>query len=217
MVFTTEHAACIKLCRCPDSQGSGAGMEKNRLEAFSDGVLAIIITIMVLELRLPAGDTIEDLMELTPTILSYLLSFAFVAIYWVNHHMIMHDAERVNVGILWCNIVWLLALSFIPFTTAWVGSYPMSWAPVSLYFMDMFLAAVTFHLMYFLIISEAGVRNEFSLSLRSDISMLVYLLAAVLGGFYPPVAYVAVALVTCWWIIPEKTISEKLTQSSRSS
>lgn len=185
-------------------------MEKNRLEAFSDGVLAIIITIMVLELKQPAGDSVEDLLELAPTILSYLLSFAFVAIYWINHHMILHDAETVNVGILWCNIVWLLVMSFIPFTTAWVGAHPMSWAPVSLYFLDMWLAAVTFHLMYYLIVCEAGVRNEFNLSLRSDISLLAYLMAAVLGGFCPPVAYAVVALVTCWWIIPEKTISETL-------
>lgn len=179
-------------------------MEKNRLEAFSDGVLAIIITIMVLELKLPAGDTLADLLELGPTIMSYLLSFAFVAIYWVNHHTILHDAETVNIGILWCNIVWLLILSFIPFATAWVGAYPTSWAPVSLYFAIMSAACITFHLMYYMIAVEAGTRNEMHLSVRSDISLLVYFMAAVLGGFCPIVAYIAVAIVTSWWIFPER-------------
>ncbi len=179
-------------------------MEKNRLEAFSDGVLAIIITIMVLELRQPAGDSFADLLELGPTVLSYVLSFAFVAIYWVNHHLILHDAETVNIGILWCNMVWLLVMSFIPFATAWVGAYPTSWVPVSLYFFDMWLACVTFHLMSYLIACEAGKGHEFHPSIRSDISMLTYLMAALVGGFCPIVGYIAVAAVTCWWIFPEK-------------
>ena len=94
-------------------------MEKNRLEAFSDGVLAIIITIMILELSQPAGDKLKDLLELGPTILAYILSFLFIAIYWVNHHLIFHGAERINVKILWCNIAWLFVMSFIPFATAY--------------------------------------------------------------------------------------------------
>ncbi len=179
-------------------------MEKNRLEAFSDGVLAIIITIMVLELSRPAGDGLSDLLELAPTICSYVLSFAFVAIYWVNHHLILHDAETVNIGILWCNMVWLLVMSFIPFCTSWVGTYPMSWTPVSLYFADMAAAAITFHLMHYLIACEAGQRETFHLSMRSDISLVVYVLAAMIGGACPIVAYIAVAIVTCWWIFPEK-------------
>lgn len=179
-------------------------MEKNRLEAFSDGVLAIIITIMVLELSRPAGDGLADLLELAPTILSYLLSFAFVAIYWVNHHLILHDAERVNVGILWCNIVWLLVMSFIPFATAWIGAYPTSWLPLSFYFADMALAAITFHLMYYQIACECGRKAEFRLGPRNVVSLATYALAALLGGLCPVVAYVVVAAVTCWWIVPEK-------------
>ena len=101
-------------------------MDKNRLEAFSDGVLAIIITIMVLEFSLPNGDGFRDFFALGPTLLSYLLSYFFVAIYWVNHHLIFHAAGRVNLKILWCNVVWLFTMSFIPFTTAWVGKYPPS-------------------------------------------------------------------------------------------
>lgn len=131
-------------------------MEKNRLEAFSDGVLAIIITIMILELKQPAGSGLKDFIALWPTLIAYLISFMFIAIYWVNHHLIFHLADRINVGILWCNIVWLFVMSFIPFTTEWVGSFPSSWAPLAVYFADMAAASIAFHLMYYLILRENG-------------------------------------------------------------
>lgn len=182
-------------------------MEKNRLEAFSDGVLAIIITIMVLELKQPISDGWKDIFSLWPTLLTYLISFFFIAIYWVNHHIIFHISEKINVKILWCNIVWLFVMSFIPFTTSWAGSYPTSWAPLCIYFADMSLACFTFHQMYYLIVKEKG--EEFKLSVRSIISMIVYLGAAVLGGFSPYVAYVLVAIVSFWWIIPEKHRGKK--------
>ena len=177
-------------------------MEKNRLEAFSDGVLAIIITIMVLELKQPVSDGWGDLWALAPTLLAYLLSFFFIAIYWVNHHQIFHLAQKINVGILWCNIVWLFVMSFIPFTTAWVGSYPTSWAPLAVYFADMSLASIAFHLMYYLIMREN--RQKFRLGLRSIVSLIVYFLAACLGGFCPVAAFIAVAVVSAWWIVPVK-------------
>ena len=177
-------------------------MEKNRLEAFSDGVLAIIITIMILELKQPIGSALNDLLALWPTLLAYILSYLFIAIYWVNHHSIFHLAEKINVGILWCNIAWLFAMSFIPFATAWVGSYPTAWAPLAIYFADMSLACVTFHLMYYLILRENG--KKFRLGIRNIISLLTYFLAACLGGFCPIAAFIVVAIVSCWWIIPEK-------------
>ena len=177
-------------------------MEKNRLEAFSDGVLAIIITIMVLELKQPVGDKLDDFLELMPTLLAYLLSFAFVAIYWVNHHHIFHQAERINVKILWCNIAWMFVMSFIPFGTAWVGSYPTSWAPLAIYFADMALASIAFHLMYWLIARENNI--EFRLGLRSIISLITYSGAAMFGGFCPIAAFIVVAVVSCWWIFPER-------------
>ena len=182
-------------------------MEKNRLEAFSDGVLAIIITIMILELRQPVSDTLNDFLALWPTLLAYLLSFVFISIYWVNHHLTFHDTEKINVGILWCNIAWLFVMSFIPFTTAWVGSYPTSWAPLAIYFADMALASITFHLMYYLIMRENG--QKFRLGLRSIVSLITYTLAACLGGFCPLAAFIIVAVVSCWWIFPEKPKSIK--------
>ncbi|MBQ1554122.1 MAG: DUF1211 domain-containing protein [Clostridia bacterium] len=125
---------------------------------------------MILELKQPASDGMKDLLALTPTLLAYLLSFVFIAIYWVNHHLIFHNAERINVKILWCNIAWMFVMSFIPFATAWVGSYPTSWAPMSIYFLDMTLACFTFHLMYYLIIRENG--EKFRLGLRNIVSII---------------------------------------------
>lgn len=177
-------------------------MEKNRLEAFSDGVLAIIITIMILELKQPVGDGWSDLGALWPTLLAYFISFLFIAIYWVNHHLTFQLAETVNVKILWCNIAWLFVMSFIPFATAWVGSYPTSFVPLCLYFSDMFLACVTFHLMYALILHENGQKVRFSL--RNIISLVTYGLAAAFGGLFPVAAFIIVTVVSCWWIFPEK-------------
>jgi uncharacterized membrane protein len=179
-------------------------MDKNRLEAFSDGVLAIIITIMVLELKQPLGDSLDDLMALWPVLVSYLVSFLFIAIYWVNHHITFHDVEKVNIKILWCNIKWLLTMSFIPFFTAWVGAYPESWTPISLYFLDMFLASATFHVMFYFIVCESGDKENFHLGPRSIISLVTYFLAAVLGGFCPTVSMIVVAVVSCWWFFPDK-------------
>ena len=177
-------------------------MEKNRLEAFSDGVLAIIITIMILELKQPVSDKLHDFLALSPTLLAYLLSFMFIAIYWVNHHLMFQHAERINVKILWCNIAWLFVMSFIPFTTAWVGTYPTSWAPLSIYFADMTLACITFHLMVFLIARENG--EKFKLGARNIISLVTYSAAMMLGGFCPIAAFIAVAIVSGWWIFPQR-------------
>ena len=182
-------------------------MEKNRLEAFSDGVLAIIITIMILELKQPAGDGWGDFFALWPTLLAYLISFMFIAIYWVNHHLIFQIAERINIGILWCNIAWLFVMSFIPFATAWVGSYPRSFVTLCIYFSDMFLASVAFHLMYYLILREDG--KKFRWTARGVISLATYFAAAVFGGFLPVAAFIVVAVVSCWWIFPEKKKKEK--------
>ena len=179
-------------------------MEKNRLEAFSDGVLAIIITIMILELGQPASDSFKDFLALGPTLLAYLLSFVFIAIYWVNHHQIFHNANQVNVKILWCNIAWLFIMSFIPFATAWVGTYPTSWAPLCVYFADMALACFTFHQMYYLIVKDSCQETQFKLGPRSIVSIITYTAAAAFGGFCPIAAYIIVAAVSLWWIFPER-------------
>lgn len=177
-------------------------MEKNRLEAFSDGVLAIIITITILELKQPVSDGLKDFLALAPTLLAYLVSFLFIAIYWVNHHLVFHNAKQINVKILWCNIAWLFLMSFIPFFTAWVGTYPSSWAPLSCYFTDLTLTCIAFHLMVYLISRENGI--PFKMGVRSIVSLLTYFAAAALGGFFPVAAFIVVAAISCWWIVPEK-------------
>ena len=177
-------------------------MEKNRLEAFSDGVLAIIITIMILELKQPVSDGLKDFFALGPTLLAYFLSFMFIAIYWVNHHIIFQMAKQINIKILWCNISWLFVMSFIPFATAWVGTYPKSWAPLSIYFLDMLLACITFHIMYCLIMHENG--DKVKLGVRNYISLITYFSATVFGGFCPIAAFIIVAIVSAWWIFPER-------------
>jgi len=177
-------------------------MSKNRLEAFSDGVIAIIITIMVLELTLPLGDTFQDFFADGVKLLTYALSYFFIAIYWVNHHLTFDHVERVNLKILWCNLIWLFVMSLIPFTTAWVGKYPTSWAPITIYFADMTLACIAFHVMYYFIARENNVK--FRLNVRSLASLITYTAAAGLGGFCPIVAFIVVASVSLWWVVPLK-------------
>lgn len=178
-------------------------MGKNRLEAFSDGVLAIIITIMVLELSLPSGPKFQDLLELAPILRSYALSFLFIAIYWINHHMLFQQVKAIDTKVLWCNIAWLFVVSLIPFATAWIGRYPIASAPVAFYFGVMFLSSVTFHLLYYFV-QKSGNKTEFSLRTRNIASLITYFLAPLLGVFYPTAAYIVVIAITLWWIIPHK-------------
>jgi uncharacterized membrane protein len=174
------------------------------MEAFSDGVLAIVITIMVLELKRPASNGLNALLEVLPMMLSYLLSFLFIAVYWINHHMVLQHIKKINVKILWFNMAWLFVMSFIPFTTEWIGAYPTSWVPVSLYFTNILLATITFYLLYYQLFCESGQKDAFKLRTQDIVSLVTYFLAAVLGGFCPIAAYIVVALVTFWWVISKK-------------
>ena len=173
-------------------------LEKNRIEAFTDGVLAIIITIMVLEFKQPVGDLWGDFFALWPSLLAYLVSFLLIAIFWVNHHILFHGTNKINVAIAWTNIAWLFFMSFIPFLTVWIGDYPNSYAPICIYYLDILFAGITFHLMFYLIMRRNG--EKFKLGASNIISLIVYLLAALLGGFCPPAAFIAVILVSCWWM-----------------
>src|ERR1051325_2763696 len=122
-------------------------MNKARLEAFSDGVIAIIITIMVLEMKVPHGDRLEDLVPLVPTFLSYVLSFLYVGIYWNNHHHMLHSTKKVSGGILWANLHLLFWLSLFPAATAWVGETHFAPTPTALYGVVLFLAAIAYYLL----------------------------------------------------------------------
>ena len=187
-------------------------MDRNRLEAFSDGVLAIIITIMVLQLELPKGDTMKDFLKETPVFAAYAISYLFIAIYWVNHHLIFHVAEKVNLKILWTNIVWLFVMSFIPFTTAWAGKFPASRTPMAVYFAVMTLASIVFHILFYFILKENG--QEFKFTPRSVISLITYAGAAFFGNKYPVATYIVVTLVSIWWIFPAKKRWKEMKQEN---
>ena len=144
------------------------------MEAFSDGVLAIIITIMVLELKQPVGDIFNDLLALRHTIFVYMQSFLFVAIYWVNHYILMHNAKRVNVRILWTNMTWLFLMSLIPFTTVWIGNHPLSWVPMTIYFAGMLLSCIVFQLLRYRVARENTPSEPFHLGLRSIVSIIIF-------------------------------------------
>jgi uncharacterized membrane protein len=189
-------------------------MTKNRLEAFSDGVLAIIITIMVLELRPPHGISFESLRPLLPKILSYVMSFAFVAIYWNNHHHLLHTVKKVDGGILWANMNLLFWLSLIPFTTAWMGEHGFSGPPVALYGMVLFMAAIAYYVLVRFILSRHGTDSLLARAIGNDfkgrISVVIYLVAIVIAFFIPLMAEILYVLVAIMWIMPDRRIERIL-------
>jgi uncharacterized membrane protein len=191
-------------------------MDKGRLEAFSDGVIAIIITIMVLELRSPEEVTLGALRPLIPIFLSYLLSFVFVGIYWNNHHHLFQAVENVNGRILWANLHLLFWLSLIPFITAWLGENPLAPWPVAFYGFVLLLSAFAYFLLVQALLERHGRDSTLATALGSDfkgkVSLLFYLLAIPLAFVTTWLAfalYVAVAII---WLIPDSRIEKVLTR-----
>lgn len=185
---------------------------KNRLEAFSDGVIAIIITIMVLELRPPSGIDLTTLKALLPTFLSYVLSFIYVAIYWNNHHHMLHTAKRINGRIMWANLHLLFWLSLFPFSTAWMGKTSAAPVPTAFYGLILLMAAFAYFLLQNAMIELAG-RNSFlakviGQSFKEKISLVCYLAAIGFGFLNTGISialYIGVALL---WLIPDKRIEQ---------
>jgi uncharacterized membrane protein len=193
-------------------------MGKNRLEAFSDGVLAIIITIMVLELKVPHGADWGALSKLMPIFLSYVLSFIYVGIYWNNHHHLLHAVKHVSGGVLWANLHLLFWLSLIPFVTGWMGENHFSALPAALYGGVLMMAGVAYWILVRSIISTDGKDSLVSQAIGKDfkgiISVVVYLIAMPLAFVSVWVAlagYVAVALL---WLVPDTRLEKKLQESS---
>jgi len=189
-------------------------MGKGRLEAFSDGVIAIIITIMVLELKAPLGGSLGDLRPLIPAFFSYVLSFVFIGIYWNNHHHTLHAVERVNGPILWANMHLLFWLSLIPFATAWMGENRFTPRPVALYGVVMLMAAIAYALLIRALIAHHGRDSAIARAIGSDrkgkASMLLYAAAIAASFLVPALAmalYVAVAMM---WIVPDRRIEDAL-------
>ena len=189
-------------------------MLKNRLEAFSDGVLAIIITIMVLELKVPHGVELAALRPVLPVFLSYVLSFIYVGIYWNNHHHLLHSAKHVNGGILWANLHLLFWLSLFPFTTGWIGENHVAPAPVAVYGFVLLMAAIAYLILQRAIIALQGCESLLAMAIGMDwkgkLSFALYLAAIPLAFVNPWIAialYVAVALM---WLVPDQRIERAL-------
>ncbi|MFI5391011.1 MAG: TMEM175 family protein [Bacteriovoracales bacterium] len=187
-------------------------MQKNRLEAFSDGVFAIIITIMVLELKAPHGDSFNDLIPLIPTFLSYLLSFLYLAIYWNNHHHLLQITKGVNGAILWANVNLLFWLTLIPFVTAWSGQNHFTSMPVAAYGIILFLASIAYYVLVRVIIAHEGGQSSVAKALGKDvkgrISSGIYALAIILSFFTPKISLSLYALVALIWIVPDTRIEK---------
>ena len=186
-------------------------MEKGRLEAFSDGVLAIIITIMVLELKAPHDGGWEALRGLAPEFFSYVLSFAYVGIYWNNHHHMLKAAHRVNGAILWANLHLLFWLSLVPFTSAWMARSHYAAAPITLYGVVLLLAAISYFILQWAIICGHGKESLLRTALGSDWkgkgSMLLYVAAIILSLWWPSAAFSIYVLVALLWLVPDRRIS----------
>jgi TMEM175 potassium channel family protein len=191
-------------------------MEKDRLLAFSDGVIAIIITIMVLELKAPHGAEWADLLKLTPVFLSYVLSFTFVAIYWNNHHHLLYTLSRVNGTILWANLHLLFWLSLIPFATAWVGDNPFAPVPTAVYGIAFLMPGCAYYLLVRAMLRVEGPQSTLARAVGRDLkgkgSLVVYAAGVAIALVEPRVAialYVAVALI---WLVPDRRIEKALAQ-----
>jgi uncharacterized membrane protein len=194
-------------------------MPKDRLTAFSDGVIAIIITIMVLELKVPHGSDWAALQRLAPVFASYVLSFLYVAIYWNNHHHLMHTSARVNGAILWANMHLLFWLSLIPFATGWMGENQFASLPTALYGVALLMPAIAYSLLQVAIVSHHGADSPLARALGRDvkgkISPVLYAVAIVLSFFVPWAAQAIYVLVALMWLIPDRRIERALDEQPR--
>jgi TMEM175 potassium channel family protein len=193
-------------------------MSKGRLEAFSDGVLAIIITIMVLELKAPHDASLESLRPLIPEFLSYLLSFVYLGIYWNNHHHLLQAARNVNGRVLWANLHLLFWLSLVPFVTSWMGKSCFSSGPVAAYGLVMLLAGAAYWILTRVLIAHHGRESILALAVGRDvkgtISILIYTVAVVAASIDSRIACGLYVVVAAIWLAPDRRIETTLTDRS---
>ena len=191
-------------------------MRTTRLEAFSDGVIAILITIMVFELKVGAGDDFAALREVLPGLSAYVLSFVYLGIYWNNHHHMLHTADRVTGGILWANLHLLFWLSLVPFVTHWMGENHFAALPVALYGVVLLAAAIAYTILLLLIVAEQGPESKLARAVGKDVkgklSVALYSCAIPLAFVHEAIAgalYIAVAAI---WLIPDPRIERILAE-----
>src|SRR5579863_8588881 len=185
-------------------------MKKGRLEAFSDGVFAIIITIMVLELRVPVGDQLNDLTPVIPVLLSYILSFVYVGIYWNNHHHMLYAVDRINGAVLWANLHLLFWLPLIPFVTGWMGENHFSQAPVALFGGILLMAAIAYYILARALIRYHGAESTLARAIGRDfkgrISIVIYVVAIALSFVSAWASVGLYVLVAVMWLVPDRRI-----------
>ena len=189
-------------------------MSSTRLEAFSDGVIAIIITIMVLEMKVPHGDRLDELWPIVPVFLSYVLSFVYVGIYWNNHHHMLHATSRVTGGVLWANLHLLFWLSLFPFATGWMGENHFAATPAALYGAVLLMASIAYYILQQTIIHAEGpdslLRRAVGQDWKGRLSSALYVVAIATARWFPSLAeliYVSVALM---WLVPDRRIERAL-------
>ncbi len=185
-------------------------MPKNRLEAFSDGVIAIIITIMVLELKVPHDAGFAALRPLLPVFLSYVLSFIYLGIYWNNHHHLLHCAPRINGAIMWANLHLLFWLSLLPFVTGWAGENHLAAVPLAVYGAVLLLAAIAYYILQSLILAQVDPGSALAASFRRDfkgkLSPVLYAVAIVVSFVLPWLAACIYVFVALMWLVPDRRI-----------
>lgn len=190
-------------------------MTKGRMEAFSDGVLAIIITIMVLEMKVPHGSSLSDLKPILPVFVSYVLSFVYVAIYWNNHHHMIHAAHKINGTVLWTNTHLLFWLSLFPFVTGWMGENNFTTIPTALYGLVALMAGVAYYFLAHCLTGIHGRDSEFAKALGSDtkgkLSLIIYAIGIGLCFIHPLIGLGMYVLVAVMWFIPDRRFENKST------
>ena len=189
-------------------------MNKYRIEAFSDGVLAIIITIMILEIKVPQQGTFESLKPLIPIFLSYILSFIYIGIYWNNHHHMFQIAKMVNGAVLWANLFLLFWLSLIPFATSWMGEQQFSTIPMAIYGFILLMCAISYTILQNKIMKLEGEKSLLRQAVQKDkkgkISLCCYILAIPMAFISPWISGLLYIIVALIWIIPDKRIEKQI-------
>ncbi len=189
-------------------------MNKNRLEAFSDGVMAIIITIMVLEIKVPHGVTLDVLTPLFPIFLSYVLSFIYLGIYWNNHHHMLHTIDKISAPMLWANLHLLFWLSLIPFTTGWAGENHFASLPSMFYGIGLLMSAIAYSILQKTIIHAEPEHSLLKQALGKDfkgkVSIVLYATAVAAANFIPKLSLAIYVLVALFWLIPDRRIEQIL-------
>jgi uncharacterized membrane protein len=187
-------------------------MTRNRLEAFSDGVIAILITIMVLELTIPHSDDLGALREIWPVFLSYVISFIYLAIYWNNHHHVLYLTERVTGGVLWANLHLLFWLSLVPFTTGWMGENEFAATPTAVYGFVLLMAAIAYYILVRAIIRSQGEESLLARAIGKDVkgklSVVLYAIAIPLALAIPWASLGIYVLVAAIWLVPDRRIEK---------